>query len=672
MAKSIQELRCPAVPLIVHDPYFSVWSISDKLYESWPRHWTGAGNGLCGQLRVDGEAFRFCGDFRQTKAAEQLSVKVMPTRTVYDFVAGGVKLTLSFITPALPHDLDVLARPVTYISFELVSIDGAKHETELHFDCGAELCVDNPSQSVIWGRLKHHELELLSASNADQRPLNRSGDNLRIDWGSICLAIPKEYGAESSIGLSGKVRSHFAETGSLPDDDCLDMPRRVQDQWLCLAAAFKLGKVGAKAVKRHLLIAYNDLWSVEYLNQRLNGYWQRNGMTFSGLLSAASKDYQRLSRDSADFDKKLMDDCRRSGGEKYARVCALAYRQAIGAHKLVASADGAPLFLSKENFSNGCIATVDVTYPSAPLFLLTQPELLKGMMIPILDYALKPRWKFPFAPHDLGTYPLANGQIYGGGEADEKNQMPVEECGNMLLLAAALLMLCDEKDFTRKYWPLLKLWAEYLKEKGYDPEMQLCTDDFAGHLAHNTNLSLKAILALGAFSKIAEFMGEKKISSEYLKLAGKHAKSWVKDAADGDHYRLAFDQKNSWSQKYNLVWDRLLGLGIFPEEVAKTETAFYRAKQGKYGIALDNRKSYTKLDWIYWSATLTGDEKDFASLTDPLYDWLNETPSRVPMCDWYETADGRQVGFQARSVVGGIFIKLLYDKAMLKKWLPKK
>jgi hypothetical protein len=362
------------------------------------------------------------------------------------------------------------------------------------------------------------------------------------------------------------------------------------------------------------------------------------------------------------FDRKLRSDLERAGGPQYADIAVLAYRQTLAAHKLVADLDGTPLYFAKENFSNGCIGTVDVTYPASPFFLLFAPQLLKAQMRPLLDYASLPRWRFPFAPHDLGQYPLANGQVYGGGEDREDRQMPVEESGNMLILTAALAKAEGSPDFARKYWPVLTKWAEYLRVKGLDPENQLSTDDFSGHRAHNTNLSLKAILALGAYAQLARSLGRTETAELYGKLSKDMASDWVKMAGDGDHFRLAFDKPGTWSQKYNLVWDRLLNLNLFPASVARKEVAFYLRQQKPYGLPLDNREAYTKLDWIVWSATLAEERSDFDALIAPVHRFLNKSPSRVPMTDWYESTDGTQRGFQARSVVGGVFIKALAER----------
>jgi hypothetical protein len=222
--------------------------------------------------------------------------------------------------------------------------------------------------------------------------------------------------------------------------------------------------------------------------------------------------------------------------------------------------------------------------------------------------------------------------------------------------------------FAEQYWPILTRWAEYLKSKGLDPENQLCTDDFAGHLAHNANLSLKAILALGAYGQLCDMTGHTGDGAAYRKLAGEYAAQWMKMADDGDHYRLAFDKPGTWSQKYNLVWDKLLGLNLFPPEVARKEIAFYKTKQNEYGLPLDNRKDWTKLDWVLWTATLAENQRDFETLFHPVYLFSDQSPNRVPLGDLYLTSSGKHVGMQARPVVGGVLIKMLADPAMWKKW----
>ena len=285
-----------------------------------------------------------------------------------------------------------------------------------------------------------------------------------------------------------------------------------------------------------------------------------------------------------------------------------------------------------------------------------------------MEYAATARWKWPFAPHDLGQYPLANGQVYGGGERTEEDTMPVEESGNMLIMIAAMGRAQGDTHFARTYWPLLTKWVDYLKKYGLDPENQLSTDDFAGHLAHNSNLSIKAIEAIGAYAEMARALGHNDEAKEYGSLAKKMAVQWEQMAKEGDHYKLAFDSSNTWSQKYNLVWDKVLDQNIFPTKLRETELSFYETKLKPYGLPLDNRKTYTKLDWQIWTATLSNSQPQFERLVAPLGTWLEQTSSRVPLTDFYDTISGKQEAFQARSVVGGIYIKALSDGPLAKKW----
>ena len=659
-------MRPPAIPLVAHDPYFSIWSTTTVLTDSPTKHWTGTDQPLNGLVRIDGTTFRFLGDQpRGVPAIKQVGFELTPTRTIYSFEGSGIRLGLTFLTPALPGDLDILTRPVTYVSFDARALDGREHEVSIDFDASSVIAVNTPEQKTAWSRVRlANGIEALRVGSVEQPVLEKSGDNLRIDWGYLYLAAPE--GVRLQAGYSA--RQSFASKGTLPDADELEPEEKYGNRIPQLSASFDLGRVGVTGVSRYLMLAYDDVWSLEYFNRKLRPYWRRNGMDASGLLTAAAADHDKLLSRSIVFDKALTDDLVTAGGPEYAALSITAYRQTLAAHKIAADIDGSPICMSKENFSNGSIDTVDVLYPAAPFFLLLNPKLLEAQMIPIFDYAQMPRWSWPYAPHDLGKYPLANGQGYGGGEKTERNQMPVEESGNMLILTAAIAKAEGNADMARKYWPLLTKWADYLSAKGLDPEEQLSTDDFAGHLAHNTNLSLKAILALKSYADLAKQLGHSAEAAKYDGLAKEMAAKWVTMADDGDHYRLAFDKTGTWSQKYNLVWDRILGYGLFPPSLAKKEIAFYASKENAFGLPLDNRATYTKLDWLIWTATLAENQKDFEAISHYGYKFANETPTRVPLSDWYFTPDGKQRGFQARSVVGGIFIKMLADGAMWKKW----
>ena len=617
------KLRAPSVPLITVDPYFSVWSAADKLYEKNTVHWTGKDNTIKGIVKIDGEDFSFMGK-NDCSAIKQTSVDISAMFTDYVFENEKIKLYVTFFSSLFTDDLYLLSRPASYMSVKYSSRDGKTHEVSVSITADETLCTDKKGDREIdFVNGKTGDISFGKMGTKAQKILNRSGDDVRIDWGYFYLC---------------------AKDGNVS----------VKDDTVCADICLCEGKESL------VVFAYDDIKALEYFGKHTDAYWKISGKEIEEIISEAFLDYEKISAKGRAFSEKLCNEAFEKGGEKYAQLLLLAYRQAIAAHKLSVDENGNVLFISKECFSNGCAATVDVTYPSAPLFLKYNTELLKGMLRPIFRYAESDAWEYDFAPHDVGQYPLLNGQVYAENRLEY--QMPVEECGNMLILCAAITETDGNTDFVSLYTDTLNQWCKYLIEYGEDPGNQLCTDDFAGHLAHNCNLSLKAIFGIVGYSKILKAMGKDEEAENYLQIAKDMAKSWTIRAANSDgSFRLAFDRPESFSMKYNIIWDKIWKTDIFPSYIINSEFSSYRKKINPFGLPLDERSDYTKSDWLVWCACMAYSKEEFEEFIEPLWRSYHYTSSRVPMTDWYFTSTSIQRGFQNRTVQGGLFIKLLMD-----------
>jgi hypothetical protein len=590
------------------------------------------------------------------ETAKQTSVNLLPTQTWYTFDCGPVTVEVIFTCPFLPDDLYLFSRPVDYITWQVRSRDAKKHSVQVYLEATPEWAVNQISQPIVSEMFTQNGLTFLKAGTKEQPVLAKKGDDLRIDWGYFYVAGKADQKTSFAIGDPAVLKNDFLKKGKLSNTADNKLPDRMYLKMTGMSVVKDLGKVGKEPVSDYVMIGYDDTYSIQYFNENLLAYWRKGGSAdIKKAFSEAAAEYEGLISKCAGFDNKLIEDAIRAGGVKFAELCALTYRQSVAAHKLVITKDGTLLFLSKENFSNGCINTVDVTFPSSPLYLVYNPDLLKGMMNGIFYYSESGKWTKPFAAHDLGTYPLANGQVY-------REDMPVEEAGNMLILATAISVVEGNAKYAESHWGVLSTWANYLMENGLDPANQLTSEDMSGHLAHSTNLSVKAILGIAGYGKMALMLEKNDIADKYLLKAKQMAAEWVKMANSGDHYKLAFDQPDSWGQKYNLPWDTMLGLNVFPPEVAKTEIEFYKKKSLLYGTALDNRFTYTINYDNMWSAVAAEKPEDFRALTDPIWKYVNETPTRIPLSDWHETKDGKSIGMRARSTVGGFFMKILEQK----------
>jgi hypothetical protein len=427
----------------------------------------------------------------------------------------------------------LLSKPCTYIDFKL-NCKANIRTAKVNFIVTSDLVCNSPAK-ICGGNYRYKDYSYATFGKAKQTPLSHSGDNITIDWG-YCYVATQDRDAIVSF----------------------DSGRELISCELDLSATEGAGG---------LILAYDDLLSINYFGEWKRAYWTTGYRDILAAIQDSFKNRDMVEQACDKLDKEIEEKAYAIAGEDYAYLCVMSYRHSIAAHKLICDEEGNLIFLSKENDSNGCIGTVDVSYPSSPLYFMKNAEFVKGMLRPIFRFAKSQVWEYDFAPHDVGRYPYAVGQVYGlnwehdgkeftGSDAavfpfyymypkgsntyDLKYQMPVEECGNMLIMTAAACKLENSAQFAIPQMDLLEQWSNYLLEYGKDPGEQLCTDDFAGHLSHNVNLSAKAIMGLQGYSVILELLGRKAEAASYHGKAKEMAEYWTRKAKTGDHTRLSF------------------------------------------------------------------------------------------------------------------------------------
>lgn len=661
----MNERILPSYPIFVKDPNFSLWIPDEKANEVNVKSWWGETKKIYGVIKTSEGTFCFLGngaeDFKESgmKKAEQLSVSVTAFSTDYVFRAGKAGLKVRFVSPLLPSDCEMISLPVCYAEYEISGAETAEFSIFVNRNIAYNDVPETAEKRVRCGVLPGKNYETAFIGLSRQTPLVNCGDCVGADQGYYYLT------GEVGCALDEKSLAVYLACGGK------DFSIKSEERYIGSINRAKSGRV---------MLGYDDLVSIEYFGEYLKGYYLENH-TIAEALEYTYENAGNINARLLKFDEELQKSAEPYGKE-YLNVLYASLRQSVAAHKLVRDKEGKILFLSKECSSNGCIGTVDVSYPSVPLYLLYNPELVKGMLRPIFKFARMPVWGYDFAPHDVGTYPSCCGQVYGlktGGNRyraayDERNwtnahypvyslpaefdaydfdmQMPVEESADMLVMLFATYRKDGDITLFEENKDLCEKWVEYLVEYGLRPENQLCTDDFAGHLKNNLNLSVKAAVGLAAYSELS---GEKK----YRKIAEEYAAEIVKFSEEFTHAPLTWDAgEESYSLKYNLACDKILSLGLFPQSFMEKEAEYYLSKAEEYGIPLDSRNTYVKSDWLIWTACLTDDtekRKRFIRMADY---FLKRSPEREPFPDLYDSRTGKRYWFRNRTVQGGCFILL--------------
>lgn len=793
-ASPLPGFRPPSVPIVTGSPFINVWSPSHHLYDLAPRQWSGGDDFFFSAARVDGTAYLLMGnpspDWAKSGAlqtATQTNVAVFATQTVYSFSAGPIALNLTFTSPLLTEDWELLSRPAHYITYDVIATDAGSHSVQLYFDSTANPVVTDPTALVAWSRLPitgvgiDAPVTALRLGADSQCALCDSGPD-RPDWGIIYVAAgtdPSNGNAQMALEYSNTTRSMFFASGTIPSADNPNSPSPLvpagpplpatgpqvgidrgggdmpgspftlpsADYNLCwdacnksstckawayaipncdsytqptcwlkgdypatsqnkcrvsgaqagqpsslgdpIAAAvvYDLGNAvtSAQAVSRFVMFAVDEILLIEWFGEACPPYWRRNlpvndsTVVPMDMLSIAFGSYTAVRALCNGFDASTATMLSSVGGDEYATIAQLTYRQVFGASGLFwVPSKQAAWYMLKEISSCGCLDTADVVYPAFPQILYYSPELMRLMIVPHLEYAMNytnQPYPLPWAPHHLGHWPIAD-LPYTGQE-----NMPLEETAwDLLIIAAIAQRQNGDLTWLEPYWPAITSWYEFLITLLPFPGTQLSTDDFDGPLYNATNLALKGVAAIAAYGYILEqYTGNATAAAEAYAIAATYSSTMVQYAWNSNgtdsHFMIGYkgSQKDggdpgSWPMLYNALWLRLFGFdNLLPNQAQYLDTmsSWYAAnKLNEYGLPLNSRQAYTKLDWMtFLAAFYYGADNQPSTFTNQLFDglfsWANETTSREAISDWVWTNQPTAVGFTARPVFGAMYAPVL-------------
>ena len=434
---------------------------------------------------------------------------------MFTLQSSGVQITLEYLSPIEPGDLQRQSIPMAWVLVTAQSIDGASHDVSLYLDVTGEWLSGDPSQPFTWAPVsvpyRGGALQAWTMQLAEQQILTEIDD--RAQWGTIILATPQIPGLSYQSGPSGTVRTQFVDQGVLLDTDDTSYTSIGGDGYPSFGFALDLGQVGSQPQTRQFSLGQVRTPLVSYLGTPLQPLWTEYFSDWQRMLAFFHADIAGARQRADTLDAKVSADARKAGGAEYEALCVLSLRQAYGATELAVGPDNLPWAFLKEISSDGDTSTVDVIFPASPVWIYLDPQYLSLLLRPIFGYAASGRWTARFAPHDLGPYPTASGYPHNGGE-----NMPVEESGNMIIMAAAYTRAAPGTTalvYLQANYRWLKRWADYLVATLPDPGLQNQTDDFAGKIAHSVNLALKGIVAVAAMGQIAEACGEQADAIHY-------------------------------------------------------------------------------------------------------------------------------------------------------------
>ncbi|KAK3394880.1 hypothetical protein B0H63DRAFT_385879 [Podospora didyma] len=663
-ASSFIPTRPPAVPLAVRSPYLNAWLQGDSgcvLPGEWPRFWEGQILGVQGFISVDGVVYNWIGGAPGPKPVDQISLEYTSTKSIFTFnVDRKVNLTVTFLSPVYPDDLPRQSQQFSYISAKVRSSDGAPHSVQIYMDVSGEWASGDRSKVIKWdsataGDITYHKFF------RDEQAEFRETDQIA-DWGKWFISTNKGHGTSWQIGQDTAVRGQFVTSRVLANTKDNNF-RPVNQNWRVILPVFAfshdLGNVQNRNVERLFTLGIVqdrviDFAGISGTLQPVPGFWSSYYNDDISSVVAFFGDYRHAELVSSSLDTQIQADSENAAGQNYATITTLAVRQTFGALQ-IAGTPSKPYIFLKEISSNGDSQTVDVIFPAWPIFMYLNATLGRYLLDPLFENQESGAYPNAYAEHDLHVFPVAKGYPAGDDEA-----MPLEECGNMIIMSLSYAQSTGDVGYLSAHYPKLSQWADFLVNYSLIPSHQLSTDDFAGALANQTNLAIKGIIGLKAMSKIARLTGNK---DTFGAVADMYLTNWiiyaVNNKADLPHTTLAYGDDNSHGLLYNIYADRLLGLNFIPQSIYDMQSNFYPVVALEYGVPLDTRHTFVKSDWEMFAAAVASTETRDMFISK-LAKWIGQTPTNRAMTDLFDGSTGAYPGttFVARPVMGGTFALL--------------
>ncbi|CAA7266367.1 unnamed protein product [Cyclocybe aegerita] len=678
LATSSPSCSLPVVPLAVRSPYLNAW-INLKLEDgtavpspggTWPTVWNGQGIGWVGLVRVDGKvSHEWQGNQGGFLPTNTTALYMTATRTIFTIQAGPVEFNVTYLSPVeeQPSDWVRQSFPFSYVSIDTVwSTDGQEHQVQFYLDTTGEWLSNDHDEELIWSTSAAPKSIIHSIKRTYQQPFNENGD-FSTD-GSVYFAISQMYpGLTWQSGFSTDMRLLFGNQGVLNNTEDAQH-RTMYSTQPAVATSINLGTFSTTASPIVWAVGYVRDPAIRYTvgqsTQLRRSYFWTKYQTINDAIDDFLLDFPNALSRAAELDNKVLADAAQVSS-KYASVTALCLRQTFGAMDITVSKttsgdwneSDVKVFM-KDLGNSRRINPIEVLFAALPAFLYFNATLVRYLLDPLLDCSISSNPVNGYAPADIGsTYPNVNG-ILG-----DQYSFGLDTSATMLTMILAHAQKSGDATLIETYFPLLKLWADFLVANTLDTNKFSSSDGLA---KFDSNLAFKSIIGVYAMSEISRLVEQGassySLSDNYTSAAESMTQQWLTLGLSSDgHMTSSNGVKSSWGLAYSLYALALLDASWIDEKIINAQTLFYSSQiglAGAYGLPYTSDASLTRSDWTLFTAAALTDNILRDNMIDAVFTRMHLNRSDCPWPTSYDSQTGSLNGGCASPSQGAMFAVL--------------